>query len=190
MKLFLQNYRMSWCLFTNVNCTPKYVRIWALQTGWQCAISDITTAWTFFGHYSDVQPLNNEVCMGCQYPLKKAGKYPIILDNIPINNFPKYTMSLKVKWIVFAGGEHLFFLLLSFSSLHSYAVLQSYLIPGLGSITCKCNRLQLQLLWNFMITDYNNNYFFFKCNRLQLQITLQSNHDYFMITYDYFWAIN
>ena len=28
----------------------------------------------------------------------------------------------------------------------------------MGSITCKCNRLQLQLLWNFMITDYN--YFF------------------------------
>ena len=41
-----------------------------------------------------------------------------------------------------------------------------------------------------MITDYNYNYFFLKCNRLQLQITLQSNHDYFMITYDYFWAIN
>ena len=39
-----------------------------------------------------------------------------------------------------------------------------------------------------MITDYN--YFFLKCNWLQLQITLQSNHDYFMITYDYFWAIN
>ena len=49
---------------------------------------------------------------------------------------------------------------------------------------CKCNRLQLQLLWNFMITDYN--YFFPKCNRLQLQTTLQSNHDYFMITFDYF----
>ena len=30
----------------------------------------------------------------------------------------------------------------------------------MGSITCKCNRLQLQLLWNFMITDYNYNYFF------------------------------
>ena len=28
----------------------------------------------------------------------------------------------------------------------------------MGSITCKCNRLQLQLLWDFMITDYN--YFF------------------------------
>ena len=36
-----------------------------------------------------------------------------------------------------------------------------------------------------MITDYNYNYFFSKCNRLQLQITLQSNHDYFMITFDY-----
>ena len=30
--------------------------------------------------------------------------------------------------------------------------------PELGSITSKCNRLQL--LWNFMITDYNCNYFF------------------------------
>ena len=30
----------------------------------------------------------------------------------------------------------------------------------MGSITFKCNRLQLQLLWNFMITDYNYNYFF------------------------------
>ena len=39
-----------------------------------------------------------------------------------------------------------------------------------------------------MITDYN--YFLKKCNWLQLQITLQSNYDYFMITYDYFWAIN
>ena len=28
------------------------------------------------------------------------------------------------------------------------------------SITCKCNRLQFQLLWNFMITNYNFNYFF------------------------------
>ena len=27
-----------------------------------------------------------------------------------------------------------------------------------GSIICKCYCLQLQLLWNFMITDYN--YFF------------------------------
>ena len=46
--------------------------------------------------------------------------------------------------------------------------------------------------------DYNYNYFrvlrllitititFSKCNRLQLQITLQSNHDYIMITFDYF----
>ena len=30
----------------------------------------------------------------------------------------------------------------------------------MGSITCKCNRLQLQLLLHFMITDYNYNYFF------------------------------
>ena len=35
-----------------------------------------------------------------------------------------------------------------------------------------------------MITDYN--YFFSICNRLQLQIALQSNHDYFMIAFDYF----
>ena len=44
------------------------------------------------------------------------------------------------------------------------------------------------------VIDYNYNYFeiscllititFLKCNRLQLQITLQSNHDYFMITFD------
>ena len=54
----------------------------------------------------------------------------------------------------------------------------------MGSITCKCNLFQLQLLWNFMITDYN--YLFSKYNRLQLQITLKSNHDYFMITFDYF----
>ena len=33
-------------------------------------------------------------------------------------------------------------------------------VAELGSITCKCNRLQLQLLRNFMITDYNYNYFF------------------------------
>ena len=33
--------------------------------------------------------------------------------------------------------------------------------------------LQLQLLFS-------------KCNRLQLQITLKNNHDYFMITFDYF----
>ena len=56
----------------------------------------------------------------------------------------------------------------------------------MGSILCKWNRLKLQLLWNFMITDYNYNYFFSKCNRLQLQITLKKNHDYFMITFDYF----
>ena len=55
----------------------------------------------------------------------------------------------------------------------------------MGSFTCKCNRLQLQLLWNFMITDYDYNYFFSKCNRLQLLITLQSNHDYFMITFKF-----
>ena len=35
-----------------------------------------------------------------------------------------------------------------------------------------------------MITDYNYNYFFSKCNRLQLQITLKSNHDYIMITFE------
>ena len=34
----------------------------------------------------------------------------------------------------------------------------------MGSITCKCNRLQLKLLWNFMIPDYNYDYFFSKCN--------------------------
>ena len=40
------------------------------------------------------------------------------------------------------------------------AFLKSVGITDMGSITCKCNRLQLQLLWNFMITDYNYNYFF------------------------------
>ena len=30
----------------------------------------------------------------------------------------------------------------------------------MGSMSCKCNRLQLQLLWNFMMTDYTYNYFF------------------------------
>ena len=74
----------------------------------------------------------------------------------------------------------------SFHDQKSEIFLYAFYISELGSITCKCNRLQLQLLWNFMITDYNYNYFFLKCNRLQLQITLQSNHDYFMITYDYF----
>ena len=38
-----------------------------------------------------------------------------------------------------------------------------------------------------MITHHNYNLLFSKCNRLQLQITLQSNHDYFMITFDYFY---
>ena len=35
-----------------------------------------------------------------------------------------------------------------------------------------------------MITDYN--YFWSECNWLQLQLIYKSNHDYFMITYDYF----
>ena len=56
----------------------------------------------------------------------------------------------------------------------------------LGSNTFKCNRLQLQLLLNFMITDYNYNYFLSECNRLQLKLLYKSNHDYFMIIYDYF----
>ena len=37
-----------------------------------------------------------------------------------------------------------------------------------------------------MITDYNYNYFLSECNRLQLQLLYKSNHDYFMITFDYF----
>ena len=56
----------------------------------------------------------------------------------------------------------------------------------LRSITFKCNQLQLQLLLNFKITDYNYNYFWSECNQLQLQLLYKSNHDYFMITYDYF----
>ena len=38
------------------------------------------------------------------------------------------------------------------------------LLSNMGSTTYKCNRLQLQIIWNFMITDYNNyyNYFFSK----------------------------
>ena len=37
-------------------------------------------------------------------------------------------------------------------------------LANMGSITCKCNPLQLQLLYNFMITDYKYNYFFSTCN--------------------------
>ena len=33
-------------------------------------------------------------------------------------------------------------------------------LTDMGSITCKCNRLQLQLLWNFIISDFNYNYIF------------------------------
>ena len=40
------------------------------------------------------------------------------------------------------------------------------LTPDLLPITYKCIRLQLQLLCNFMITDYN--YIFPECNQLQL----------------------
>ena len=40
----------------------------------------------------------------------------------------------------------------------SVAVTGNLEVPDMGSITCKCN--QLQLLLNFMITDYNYNYFF------------------------------
>ena len=48
-------------------------------------------------------------------------------------------------------------------------ILQTDLLP----ITYKCIRLQLQLLCNFMITDYNYNYIFPECNQLQLQLHLQ-----------------
>ena len=37
-----------------------------------------------------------------------------------------------------------------------------------------------------MITDYTYNYFLSECNRLQLQLLYKTNHDYFMITFDYF----
>ena len=35
-----------------------------------------------------------------------------------------------------------------------------------------------------MITD--NNYFLSECNQVQLRLPYKSNHDHFMITYDYF----
>ena len=42
------------------------------------------------------------------------------------------------------------------------------------------------LLLNFMITDYNYNYFLSECNWLKLRLLYKSNHDYFTVTYDYF----
>ena len=53
---------------------------------------------------------------------------------------------------------------------------QSDLLP----ITYKCIRLQLQLLYNFMITDYN--YIFPECNQLQLHCNvIDYNYNYFLV---------
>ena len=57
---------------------------------------------------------------------------------------------------------------------------ESDLLP----ITYKCIRLQLQLLCNFMITDYNYNYIFPDCNQLQLQLhcnVIDYNYNYFLV---------
>ena len=51
-------------------------------------------------------------------------------------------------------------------------------------ITYKCIRLQLQLLCNFMITDYNYNCIFPECNQLQLQLhcnVIDYNYNYFLV---------
>ena len=56
--------------------------------------------------------------------------------------------------------------------------------PDLLPITYKCIRLQLQLLCNFMITDYNYNYIFPECNQLQLQLhcnVIDYNYNYFLV---------
>ena len=56
--------------------------------------------------------------------------------------------------------------------------------PDLLPITYKCFRLQLQLLCNFMITDYNYNYTFPECNQLQLQLhcnVIDYNYSYFLV---------
>ena len=48
----------------------------------------------------------------------------------------------------------------------------------------KCIQLQLQLLCNFMITDYNYNYIFPECNQLQLQLhcnVIDYNYNYFLV---------
>ena len=56
--------------------------------------------------------------------------------------------------------------------------------PDLLPITYKCIRLQLQLLCNFMITDYYYNYIFPECNQLQSQLhcnVIDYNYNYFLI---------
>ena len=54
--------------------------------------------------------------------------------------------------------------------------------PELLPITYKWIRLQLQLLCNFMITDYNYNYIFPECNRLQLHCNvIDYNYNYFLV---------
>ena len=56
--------------------------------------------------------------------------------------------------------------------------------PDLLPITYKCIRLQLQLLCNFMITDYNYNYIFPECNQFQLQLhcyVIDYNYNYFLV---------
>ena len=57
-------------------------------------------------------------------------------------------------------------------------------LADLLPITYKCIRLQLQLLYNFMITDYNYNYIFPECNQLQLQLhcnVIDYNYNYFLL---------
>ena len=56
--------------------------------------------------------------------------------------------------------------------------------PDLLPITYKCIRLQLQLLCNFIITDYSYNYIFPECNQLQLQLhcnVIDYNYNYFLV---------
>ena len=51
-------------------------------------------------------------------------------------------------------------------------------------ITYKCIQLQLQLLCNFMITDYNYKYIFPECNQLQVQLrcnVIDYNYNYFLV---------
>ena len=60
------------------------------------------------------------------------------------------------------------------------SAMRSDLLP----ITYKCIRLQLQLLCDFMITDYNYNYNFPECNQLQLQLhcnVIDYNYNYFLV---------
>ena len=58
----------------------------------------------------------------------------------------------------------------------------AYPPPDLLPITYKCIQLQLELLYNFMITDYNYNYIFPECNQLQLHCNvIDYNYNYFLV---------